>query len=130
MTTSTIVLDASAVLAFLNKEPGYPVVSDYLAAGCAMSAVNLAEVAYKLAAIGVPPKQVQTFLDLMGIEVCALTAEHAIQIAQMKPAAKAYGLSLADLACLALGKQLLLPVLTADRVWEQTDYGIEIVLIR
>lgn len=128
--SSALVLDASAVLAFLRKEPGHEIVSRHLGNGSVLSAVNLAEVAYKLSEIGVHAEQLLTFIHLLGIEICALTTEYAFEIALMKPAAKPLGLSLADLACLALGKKLNLPVLTADRTWMQTDYGVEIVLIR
>jgi len=40
------------------------------------------------------------------------------------------GLSLGDRACLALGKTLGYAVVTADRVWESLDAGVEVVLIR
>ena len=40
------------------------------------------------------------------------------------------GLSLGDRACLALGKRLNLPVLTADKVWTSLSLGITINLIR
>lgn len=130
MTNSSIVLDASAVLAFLHREPGHQVVSRHLAAGSALSTVNLAEVAYKLSTIGLGQEQLQSFIALMDIETFELTADQAYLIARMKPAAKKLGLSLADLACMALGKHLGLPVLTADRIWKQTEFDIEVILIR
>jgi ABC-type antimicrobial peptide transport system ATPase subunit len=43
---------------------------------------------------------------------------------------KALGLSLGDRACLALAIQLNLPVLTADKLWQQLDVGVAIQLIR
>jgi len=130
MANSSIVLDASALLAFLHHEPGEAIVSEHLAAGSALSAVNLAEVAYKLATIGIGQERLRTLIRILNIVIFDVSAEHAYLIAQMKPAAGKLGLSLADLACLALGKQLGLPVLTADRIWKQTEFGIEVVLIR
>ena len=41
-----------------------------------------------------------------------------------------FRLSLADRACLALGRELGLSVVTADRSWRQVKIGVEVVLIR
>lgn len=40
------------------------------------------------------------------------------------------GLSLADRACLALARQLSLPVLTADHAWAEAALELEVKLIR
>ena len=39
-------------------------------------------------------------------------------------------LSLGDRICLALARRLGLAVLTGDRVWAETDYGVDVVLVR
>jgi PIN domain nuclease of toxin-antitoxin system len=38
--------------------------------------------------------------------------------------ASALGLSLGDRACLALGRRLKLPVLTADQIWKKVELEI------
>jgi PIN domain nuclease of toxin-antitoxin system len=48
----------------------------------------------------------------------------------LRPPTKHKGLSLADRACLALGQQLNLPVITADRVWKELDLEVEVRLVR
>jgi PIN domain nuclease of toxin-antitoxin system len=57
------------------------------------------------------------------------TADAEIAASLYQPSAQ-LGLSLADRACLALGKRLDVRVMTADRVWAQLSIGVEIVLIR
>lgn len=41
-----------------------------------------------------------------------------------------YGLSLADRACLALALEKSLPVLTADRAWQQLQLEVDIRVVR
>ena len=64
------------------------------------------------------------------LEIIACNEEDATTIAKFRPLTKSAGLSLGDRACLALGKRLNLPVLTADKVWTSLSLGITINLIR
>ncbi len=64
------------------------------------------------------------------LEIIACNEEDAITIAKFRVLTKSAGLSLGDRACLALGKRLNLPVLTADKVWTSLSLGITITLIR
>jgi PIN domain nuclease of toxin-antitoxin system len=48
----------------------------------------------------------------------------------MREKTRSGGLSLADKACLALGRATGLAVLTADKVWMELGLGLEIRLIR
>ncbi len=50
------VLDASALLAYLNEEPGAEVVEKSLAAGSAIGTVNWAEVLSKAMETGIAPE--------------------------------------------------------------------------
>ena len=50
-----------------------------------------------------------------------MTAQDAITIAQIRPATKEHGLGLGDRICLALGRRLDLPVMTADRTWVELE---------
>ncbi|CAM3996018.1 PIN domain-containing protein [Paenibacillus alkaliterrae] len=126
----TVVLDASALLALLYKEPGHDAVSQHMHNLTVLSAVNLAEVIGKTQHIGLSSDQLMPLLQLLGIQVFDLNASLAVQIGLMRAVAKPFGLSLGDLACLTLGKHLACPVLTADRAWIETDFGVEIILIR
>jgi len=51
------VLDASALLAVLNQEPGAEKLTPELLSGAAISTVNLAEVHSKLVSRGLPPDE-------------------------------------------------------------------------
>jgi PIN domain nuclease of toxin-antitoxin system len=130
----TSVLDASAVMALLHDEEGAPVVVEAIAAGATISAVNWAEVLSNVAADGDDPREVAGRLSVTGEEavmwVEALTAADCMEVARLRPATKAQGLSLADRACLALADRLDIPALTTDREWAKADVGAEVRLIR
>ena len=125
------VLDASAILALLQNEPG----ADYVRArvertSSIISAVNLAEVGYKMTEHGLSGTQVQEVMIELGVEVRPFDAEQALTSVGLYAPAKKHGLSLADRACLALAQLMGLPALTADRAWRNVDSDIEIELIR
>lgn len=131
---SKTVLDASALLAYLYEEPGADAVEEALAFGSGISAVNWAEVLSKAADISIEPEHLALELQHRGIvgntlKIFPLIAEDSLEIARLRPMTKPLGLSLGDRACLALGKRLRVPVMTADRAWEAVS-GIEIKLIR
>jgi ribonuclease VapC len=105
------VLDASALLAYLQREAGFERVSDALGGGAVCSAVNLAEVYAKVLARGIDPDQVGARLLALGLEVMSFTDDDARESARLYPRFHGLGLSLADRSCLALGARLGLPVL-------------------
>lgn len=49
---------------------------------------------------------------------------------ELRAVSKAFGLSLGDRACLALGILQQLPVLTADRIWLNVPVQTEVRVIR
>jgi PIN domain nuclease of toxin-antitoxin system len=112
----TIVLDASALLAYLKAESGWGVVDQAVDAGAAISAVNLAEVYTKIIAQGVGVEPTRTRLRALDIASFPFTEEDASAVAALNPRTRTLGLSLGDRACLSLAERLKLPVLTADRV--------------
>ncbi|MDR7544995.1 MAG: PIN domain-containing protein, partial [Armatimonadota bacterium] len=75
---SNLVLDASALLALLQGEPGVErwetAVGD-----AAISAVNLSEVVAKLADAGMSEEEIRTTLEPLGLEVVDFDAEQAYQ---------------------------------------------------
>lgn len=129
------VLDASAFLAYLRDEPGAEIVENALIDGCYISIINWVEVLSKVVDLGESPDEIIKRLRDEGLlenslKIIACNEEDAITIAKFRPLTKSTGLSLGDRACLALGKRLNLPVLTADKVWSSLSLGITINLIR
>lgn len=115
---SKYVLDASAVLALLNQEPGAEQVEPLLSESV-ISAVNLSETLTKLIDAGMSPDEAQEAINLLGIEVVPFNSAQSLLAASLRPATRKKGLSLGDRCCLALGVQLGLEVVTAERVWAQ-----------
>ncbi len=108
-----VVLDASALLAFLLDEPGADVVEHAILEGAAISTVNMAEVLTCQADLGGEPGF--TIPDTLTVE--PFTVDDAIVSARLRTRTKELGLSLGDRACLALRHRLELPVLSGDRAW-------------
>jgi PIN domain nuclease of toxin-antitoxin system len=96
----------------------------------AISAVNLSEVAAKLAESGMPGEVIRAALEGLALETHDFGRELAFQAGLLRPLTRSRGLSLGNRACLALGRQLGLPVLTTDQPWEGLDPGIEERLVR
>ena len=116
--TSTV-LDASAVLAFLQDEDGAEVVADALAGGAVCGAANWSEIAQKVLASGRDWGLARTLLGSYGIRVEPVVVEDAEWAARRWR--RGEGLSLADRLCLALSERLAAPVLTADTAWRSSE---------
>jgi ribonuclease VapC len=121
------VLDASAILALLQAEPGADEV-EALLDGSLMSCVNLAEVLQKAEQHGVPTDGLEYDLEALGIEfrdfdlpMARLTAE------AWSPGA---GLSLGDRTCLALTRRVRGIAVTTDARWASAGGTVEIRVIR
>jgi ribonuclease VapC len=126
---SRAVLDASALLALLFKEPGAQAVIGHLP-GSLMSAVNLSEVVGKSVDTGLTVEQARSVLSAFPCEIVPFDGESAYLAAAMRASTRAHGLSLGDRACLALGQKTGWPVVTADRKWTECDIGMPIIQIR
>jgi PIN domain nuclease of toxin-antitoxin system len=124
-----IVLDASALLAFMFKETGHEVVAGYLD-DCCISSVNLLEVASRFSRDGLPVAPVLQLISGLGINIIPFEEAHILSAAMLATAGKEYGLSQADRICLGLGMFLSLPVLTADKVWLDAGLEVEVVVFR
>ena len=127
---SSAVLDASAVLAILNGEPGAEKLSVPSVGDTIVSAVNLAEVQGKLVSVGLPPDDAWQAAISPVQEIAEFTAEHAKIAGSLMALTRAMGLSLGDRACLALAIARKSPVYTADRTWKSLRLGIPIHIIR
>jgi ribonuclease VapC len=124
-----VVLDASAILALLNSEPGSRVVEESLSEA-AVSAVNLSEVISKLSERGMPEAAIRVALEGLGLEVDPFDSPAAYAAGRLRPATRGLGLSIGDRASLALGISLSAPVLTADGSWKKLKVGAKVRLIR
>lgn len=123
------VIDASALLALLNDEPGADVVAEALPQGI-ISAVNLSEVVAKLCDAGMPEKAIHQALQPLGIEIVPFDEEQAYQAGLLRTSTQDFGISLGDRACLSLAKKLGIDALTADKAWAELSIGATIKVIR
>jgi len=126
---NNVVLDASALLALLNSEPGSTEVERYIP-GATVSAVNLSEVIAKLSEYDMPEKEIHEALDGLGLLIIPFDENMAYQAGLLRKTTKEKGLSLGDRACLSLGLHLKQPVLTSDKVWMSLKISLEIRTIR
>ena len=125
-----IVLDASALLALLQNEPGAEVVADLLPHGI-MSAVNLSEVVAKLMDHGMPLEEAREALDGLPIDVASFDRDAAFAAGELHGVTRGARLSLGDRACLALATRLGATAVTADRAWASLGDGIaRVTLLR
>ena len=125
-----VVLDSSALLALLNREPGAEKLTPELLSKAACSTVNLAEVHGKLVSRGMSENDAwQAALTPVG-ELIEFTVAHAQAAGDLVRQTRAFGLSLGDRACLALGMDLGIPVYTADRAWKKLHLPVQINVIR
>ncbi len=124
------VLDASALLAWLNQEPGKERVEQLLARSV-ISTVNLSETLQKSLASGADVAGLRQDLEALGVVTSSFTAEDAELAAGLWRRTARLGLSLADRCCLATARRLGLPALTADRDWvEVEDDELQVEVIR
>ena len=127
---NSIVLDASALLAVLNREPGAERLTPQLLSAAISSTVNLAEVQSKLVSRGIKPDEAWEATISPIRESAVFTDEQAKIAGSLIARTSAFGLSLGDRACLALGIALKAPVYTADRSWKNLKLGVRIHLVR
>lgn len=122
-------MDASAILALLNNEPGSEIVVNVLTEAV-ISSINLTEVVAKLADSGMPEIEVREVIGALGLEITNFDNEMAYHAGMLRPLTRSVGLSFGDRACFALGKSLSLPILTTDRAWANLSLGVNVQVIR
>lgn len=121
------VLDASALLALLQKEPG---AENVRLEGSVINSVNFAEVVQKSIAKGKPVRGLLAELRLLGLEVIPFTPEEGLLAGELYLETRGSGLSLADRACLATAQLRGGTAVTADRAWEKVQHGVSVRVIR
>jgi PIN domain nuclease of toxin-antitoxin system len=95
-----------------------------------ISAVSYSEAIAKATDFGVPIETINHALAGLKLAVIPFDEKHAIAAASFRPATRNLGVSFADRACLGTAALAELPVLTADRKWEEIKCSLEIVLVR
>lgn len=126
-----IVLDASALLALINKETGWEVVArQAVNQDATISAVNYAEVLQKASRIDIAAEVIDAQMEILGVTVSPfgrLDARLASSFYRHRS-----GLSLADRVCLALARSVTSLAYTADRLWETwaAELDVQVILIR
>jgi ribonuclease VapC len=123
------VLDASALLAMLQDEPGGDVVQELLETA-AISSVNWSEVIQKALDRRMEIEGLRHDFEALGLEILPFTAVLAETTAQLRSATRQAGLSLGDRCCLALAAVLDLPAITTDRIWPDLGLPIKIRVVR
>lgn len=126
---SSVVLDASALMAFLRNEPGSDKVEAVLA-DAMISTVNLSEVLAKATELPQGFDTAKAALRGLQLSVIAFDEQQAEIAAGLRPVTRSLGLSLGDRCCLALGIVEELPVMTTDREWAKLQLSIKINVIR
>jgi predicted nucleic acid-binding protein len=131
----TYVLDASALFAFLRKQPGALRVNELLKeathgrARVLMSAVNYGEV-YGLILRANGPERALTALNVIGplpIEVLDATAQRACQASEVKTKYKLY---YADSFAAALAIEHKASLVTSDSDFRRLGHGFPVVWLK
>ncbi|MGD9721468.1 MAG: type II toxin-antitoxin system VapC family toxin [Pirellulales bacterium] len=126
---TSVVLDASALIAFLRNEPGADIVRDRLR-GSSISAVNYSEVLKKTIELKGTADEARVRIDALPISIVPFDVEQAVGSAALYPLSKPHGLSFADRACLALGISCNVDVLTTEKDMTEVDVPVNVVRIR
>ena len=123
------VIDASALLALLNTEPGAEIVAEAVPGGI-ISAVNLSEVIAKLCDAGMPENAIRQAVQPLGLEIIPFGEEQSYQAGMLRTYTQNMGISLGDRACLSLAKMRNVVALTTDKAWARISVGATIKVIR
>ena len=125
----SVVLDTSALLAYLQDEPGGEQVKAVIAQAV-MSTVNWAEVIGIARERGVDTLGLREDLASLGLSFEPFSVDQAEIAGRLKERTRRHGLSLGDRACLALGQDRGDTVYTTDRAWLLPDLGVDVLVIR
>jgi PIN domain nuclease of toxin-antitoxin system len=126
MPEKVVLLDASAVLAWLQEEPGHEVV-DPLLPQSMITSTNWSEVLQKIQQAGRDSERAGELLLALGLTVIPVLPEDAVAIARWWSVKR--HLSVGDRTCLAVGQRLRARIVTAEKAWENLP-DVEILLIR
>jgi ribonuclease VapC len=127
----TVVLDASALIAMLKKEPGGDRVAEIIG-DSKITAINYAEVISHFCHAGMPTIEVDAMLRPLPTVIVSADEKLARLAGHLRTMTSSAGLSLGDRFCLALAKMENLPAWTSDRKWQAISEAVqvEITIIR
>lgn len=125
-----VVLDASAMLAIINGEPGQEKLTPELLSNSVCGAVNLAEVHGKLVSRGWSADEAWEDATSPVQDVVPFDSAQARIAGNLTAQTRHLGLSLGDRACIALALALKAPVYTAERTWKKLKLEVPVHVIR
>ncbi len=123
------VLDTSALIALVHREPGWEAVQAVLGHS-ALCAVHLTEAITKLTRKGGEPRLVERYLRALPMPILPWDEELAWESRDLAPLAWTRGISFADRACLAMARHLSAVAMTSDTEWAKLGVDIRVVLFR
>ena len=128
---SSVVLDASAILALLKGERGAAKVASVVA-DAVVCAVNQAEVISHFVHLGAPLEDIRAMLGALPYIVVPADDALAWEAGSLRSMTASAGLSLGDRFCLALAKRLGVATYTANKAWRDiaSEAGVKVVLVR
>lgn len=126
---AAVVVDASAILAVLYGEPGEDEIRRRMGGGvrALVSAVNLSEVAAKLAEGGFDEREAREAVGVLGLEVAPFGRDSAYLAGMLRPQTRERGMGLADRACVAVARGIGTTAVTTDGSWDGLE-GVEVVV--
>ncbi len=124
-----IILDASALLAFIDEEKGCEIIEEFLP-DVVISSVNISEVLCVSARRGVDISVLLPKIRSIVSDIRSFDEEQAYIAAELYESTKKYGLSLGDRACLALSLSIGSAVITADKAWKNIKFKNDIIFLR
>ena len=130
---SRVVLDASAILALLYREPGAERIENLLSledTKVLISSVNLSEIYARLLRDEVHEDEAFRLLENLKLTVAPFTEADAYRAGRLQRKGQTAGLSFGDRACLALAETHRAVAWTADRAWTKVELNVQVELIR
>lgn len=124
-----MILDASALLALLQGEPGADKVQTVLHRAI-INTINWSEVIQKLSVHDPDAADIRAEMELTGLKIVPFSIDQAEICASLWEQAKPFGLSLADRSCLATGIDRNMEIMTTDKVWQEVELPVAVYVIR
>ncbi len=127
---SSVIFDASAVIAILKNERSADFAARYLN-NAIISSVNLQEVIKSLLMTNTSFMEIITMIDTLKLDIRPHTVEDAYAAASLCFDTKIYGSGLGDRTCMALAIKEKIPVITTDQSWAKLKIeGLKVILAR
>lgn len=129
MLKKKVLLDASAYIAYINKEPGHETIEPIIGFSC-INMVTYTEIISFYTKKGLRKDLLEKMCDY--VEIISLNEDICFNAGYMIKDSQSYGLSLGDRLCLSSAQSDNLAVYTADKAWLNLTekLNIEIIAIR